>query len=141
MKDQKLGISVAFLSAFCYFLGYYSITFSAVVLVLVLALAEAAELKKNAAQAFTFAAFVYVIQLVLDVLSSKYQGLLGKIYSKGNFDYDLYDALSSIDVCRFLSTLVGLAAFVFMIIFVIASLKGKNVKIPVVSKLVDKALN
>ena len=151
-KKTKLGISVGMISGLCYFLGFFSLISSPVLLASFVALAvvlisvDAVDAKKNATQATVFFSFIWFVQLILGTVAGWIDSFGLRLMDKGaeNYNevlikigsfvvtYNLFDGLKS---------LLTFVAFVFTVIFLIAVAKGKTPKIPVVTKKVDKAFN
>ncbi|MBQ8246730.1 MAG: hypothetical protein IJZ42_06330 [Lachnospiraceae bacterium] len=138
MEKTKFGISVALLSMLCYFTGYVNFTACIILFVAVLAWSDSVAAKKNASQAVVLSAFFSLISMVLNWLSNSYMSIISTIFTNWFDLYDVYDILDNFDIMGWLVGLVGFVELVLMFIFVIMSLKGKDVKIPVVTKLVKK---
>lgn len=141
MEKTKFGVSAGLLSMICYFTGYTSLPASLLMLVLALVWSESVTLKKNACQATVLSIFFSLIFTVLNWISGAYESLLNMIFG-------LFDELLDVSEVQqwfidnngfdFLIGFLGFAEFVLMIVFVILSLKNKVVKIPLITKLIDK---
>ena len=70
MKDEKLGISIAFLSAIAVFFGWYNLTIAAVIAIGVICVSENEKLRKNVLVAFLAGILNSVIRLILGTISS-----------------------------------------------------------------------
>ncbi len=140
LKFTKFGVSAALLSMICYFLGYYNLIAVVGMMVFVLVLADSDDLKKNAIQAVLFSLFVSVISTILVALSNSYSSCLSTIFSFINTSdaYEVKNVLMKLDIANFLSKLLNILEFVALLIFVFGSIKGKTVKIPFVTKMLDK---
>lgn len=141
MEKTKLGVSVAFLSALCYFMGYINLAACTVLFAVVLACSGSAEAKKNASQALILSVFFTAISMVLNWLSGSYIKMISTV--SGWFVnwfswYDAYEVMSKFNIMGILLGFIGIVECVLMVIFVIMSLKGKNIRIPVISKVVEK---
>lgn len=141
MEKTKFGVSVGLLSALCYFTGYSNFTACILLLIVALVWSDNLLLKKNACQATILSVFFSLASIVLNWISGKYVDL---IYTVGGwlnklFDfYDIMTALVDLNLFSFLANLVGFVELVIMFIFVIKSFKGTQIKIPVVTKIVNK---
>lgn len=141
MEKTKFGVSAGLLSMICYFTGYTSLTASILMLILALAWSESVTLKKNACQATVLSIFFSLLYTVMNWISGAYESLLNMIFG-------LFDELLDVSEVQqwfidnngfdFLIGFLGFAEFVLMIVFVILSLKNKAVKIPLITKLIDK---
>lgn len=141
MEKTKFGVSAGLLSMICYFTGYTSLPASLLMLILALVWSESVTLKKNACQATVLSIFFSLIFTVLNWISGAYESLLNMIFG-------LFDELLDVSEVQqwfidnngfdFLIGFLGFAEFVLMIVFVILSLKNKVVKIPLITKLIDK---
>lgn len=146
-KDSKLGVSVGLLGFVCYLLGYFSISMSALLFVLLLVFAENKKVKVNAASALSFALIITVIQDVLDLISVKFFDIIkwfGAFFTSSralDTFYEITKWLNQFDIVSFISGLIGIVFFVMMVVFAFSSLKGKTVKTPFVYKTVCKAFD
>ena len=141
MEKTKFGVSAGLLSMICYFTGYTSLTASILMLALALAWSESVTLKKNACQATVLSIFFSLIFTVMNWISGAYVSLLNMIFG-------LFDELLDVSEVQqwfidnngfdFLIGFLGFAEFALMIVFVILCLKNKAVKIPLITKLIDK---
>lgn len=141
MEKTKFGVSAGLLSMICYFTGYTSLPASVLMLILALVWSESVTLKKNACQATVLSIFFSLIFTVLNWISGAYESLLNMIFG-------LFDELLDVSEVQqwfidnngfdFLIGFLGFAEFVLMIVFVILSLKNKVVKIPLITKFINK---
>ena len=78
--SKRFGVSVAFISAFAFFCGWYNFTWLLVGTILVLVLAGEGEdefkLKKNVLNAFFLSFILLLANMVLGWISRKYLGML-----------------------------------------------------------------
>ena len=79
MKCDKLGISVAFLSALAFFFGWYSLTIAAIITVGVICVSKNETLRRNVLNAFILSLIFTIISLVLGKISSGYMNFIGKL--------------------------------------------------------------
>lgn len=141
MEKTKFGVSVALLSALSYFLGYYNLTACVVLFAVILLASDSLQAKKNATQALVLSVIFTMVSAVLGWISSGYMDIVGTVsgWLVEWFDwYNAYDILSKLDFMGWLNGLVGFVELVLMFVFVIMSFKNKNIKIPVVTKIVNK---
>lgn len=141
MEKTKFGVSVALLSMLCYFTGYFSFTSCVILFAVIMACSESVAAKKNASQALVLSVLFSLVSTVLGWLSGTYLDLVGTISSFCIEHFSWYNAseiLSAFDIMGFLNKIWGLLEIVLMIIFVIKSFKGKDIKIPIVTKIVNK---
>lgn len=150
--SKRFGVSVAFISAFAFFCGWYNFTWLLVGTILVLLLAGEEEiLKKNVLNAFFLSFIILIANIVLGWISRKYLGLLFNLSTSSvnwistamNFDIgktDVYTIFTKLDIAGFIVNILGFVEFVLMVIFVILSLMGKTVKVPVANALALKVM-
>lgn len=141
MEKTKFGVSVALLSMLCYFTGYIDFTACIILFAVILVWSDSLEAKKNASQAAVLSAFFTLITIILNWLSNTYvDGIykLGEILNKWFDFYTIQEWLLNANIIGWLAGFVSFVECVLMILFVFMSLKGKNIKIPVVTKLVNK---
>lgn len=134
MNLTKFGISAALISVVGYFAGYVGIV--PMVLLFIFALYSDADIvvKKNVTQATILSIFFSIVVTVLSACSSGYIDFIG-LFSEA---YNVYNVLSKLNFCSWLVTICNILEFAVMIYAVIASFKGNVVKLPVISKLVNK---
>lgn len=141
MEKTKFGVSVGLLSMLCYFTGYANFTACILLLIVALVWSDSLELKKNACQAAVLSVFFSLASIALNWISGKYVDLINTVSGWINKLIDFYEVqnfLVEANLFSFLSGLVGLVELIVMFIFVFKSLKGKSVKIPVVTNIVKK---
>lgn len=88
----------------------------------------------NVTQATILSIFFSIVVTVLSACSSGYIDFIG-LFSEA---YNVYNVLSKLNFCSWLVTICNILEFAVMIYAVIASFKGNVVKLPVISKLVNK---
>lgn len=150
--SKRFGVTVAFISAFAFFCGWYSFSWILIGTILVLLLAGDEEvLKKNVLNAFFLSFILLIANMVLGWISRKYLGILFDL-STSKFDWvrtvmntdigktDIYTIFTKLDIAGFIVNILGFVKFVLMIIFVILSLSGKGVKVPVANGLALKVM-
>ena len=148
--SKRFGVTVAFISAFAFFCGWYNFTWLLVGTILVLLLAGEEEiLKKNVLNAFFLSFIILIANIVLGWISRKYLGLLFNLSTSSvnwistamNFDIgktDVYTIFTKLDIAGFIVNILGFVEL--MVIFVILSLMGKTVKVPVANALALKVM-
>ncbi len=141
MEKTKFGVSVALLSALSYFLGYYNLTACVVLFAVILAASDSLQAKKNATQALVLSIIFTMVSPVLGWISGGYMYVVETVSDRlvewFNW-YKAYEILSKLDFVGWLNGLVGYVELVLMLVFVIMSFINKNIKIPVVTKIVNK---
>ena len=146
-KCTKLGISVALLSMLCYFSGYYNFTACAIFFVAILIYSENKDLRINATQAIVFSALYTVISGILSQFSGVIYDVIYyfaslfntfKAYPVSDFIYGVADWMNAFDIIKFCNNVLRILYFIFTVIFVFGSLKGKVCKVPFVTKIVEK---
>ena len=150
--SKRFGVTVAFISAFAFFCGWYSFSWILIGTILVLLLAGEEEvLKKNVLNAFFLSFILLIANMVLGWISRKYLGILFDL-STSKFDWvrtvmdtdigktDIYTIFTKLDIAGFIVNILGFVKFVLMVIFVILSLSGKGVKVPVANGLALKVM-
>lgn len=133
MEKSKLGISVGLLSALTFLTGYLGLTALVLVCGYILLREENATLKKNAVS-------TVVLYLAFAALSLCV-GLLSNFFSLVNFGNWMYDFGFYSVTSNFISTLNTLISIAEKVVFgllALFALSGKEVKIPIVSKFIEK---
>lgn len=133
MEKTKLGISVALLSALTFLSGYLGITVLVLVAGYILIREENASLKKNAVG-------TVILYLAFAALSICV-GLLSNFFSLINFGGWMYGSTLYTITNGFTSTLATLVDIAEKVVFgllALFALLGKDVKIPVIDKFVEK---
>ena len=138
MKFTKFGVSTALIGALGYFMGYFSLIPMTLLFIFVLYTNLDLTAKKNITQALTMSILFSVTLTVISFCSNGYLTLLDKVFVDIFENYDLYEKLSNLNAFNGLSTIIAILEFVVMIYAVIVALKGKVVKLPIITKLVDK---
>ena len=153
--SKRFGVSVAFISAFAFFCGWYNFTWLLVGTILVLVLAGEGEdefkLKKNVLNAFFLSFIILLANIVLSWISRKYLGMLFNL-STSKWDWvadiinaqigktSVYTVFTKLDIAGFIVNILGFVEFVLMVLFAILSLTGKAVKVPVANTLALKVM-
>lgn len=133
MEKSKLGISVCLLSALTFLTGYLGITVMLLVTGYVLIREDSMTLKKNAVN-------TVVLYLAFAALSLCI-GLLDNVFDLCNFGGWMYGTVMYTITNGFISTLntlVNIAEKVLFGLLALFALLGKEVKLPVISKFVEK---
>lgn len=146
-KDKKFGFSIGVLSMLCFFLAYTDFVFAAILAVIIFFFAENKTLKMNAASALTFSAILAAVRMGVNEISLIIRRIVEWVFSLFSGS-DAYSNLTNIetwlfrfDIFRFIGYLINIFALIMMIVFVIKALKGGVVKVPFVSKVIEKSFN
>lgn len=134
MKLTKFGVSVALISAVAYFAGYMGIV--PIVLLFIFALYTDIDVvaKKNVTQALIVSVFFSIISMVFGACSSGYMSFVN-LFSGA---YNIYNVLSKLNLFNWLDGICDIVEFAVMIYAVIMAFKGEVVKLPIVTKMVNK---
>ena len=119
-------------------MGYFSLIPMTLLFIFVLYTNLDLTAKKNITQALTMSILFSVTLTVISFCINGYVKLLDKVFVDIFENYDLYEKLSNLNAFNGLSTIIAILEFVVMIYAVIVALKGKVVKLPIITKLVDK---
>ena len=138
MKFTKFGVSTALIGALGYFMGYFSLIPMTLLFIFVLYTNLDLTAKKNITQALTMSILFSVTLTVISFCSNGYLTLLDKVFVDIFENYDLYEKLSNLNAFNGLSTIIAILEFVVMIYAVIVAFKGNIVKLPIITKLVNK---
>ena len=133
MEKSKLGISVALFSALTFLSGYFGITVLVLVAGYILLREDNASLKKNAVG-------TVVLYLAFAALSLCV-GLLDNVFDLFNFGGWMYGSFAYTATNGFISTLATLVDIAEKVVFgllALFALLGKDVKIPVIGKFIEK---
>ncbi len=137
MNFSKLAVSTALLSGLAYLLSYMGVTPIVLLFIFVLFADLEVSVKKNASQALFLSLFFSIFSVILSTLSNWYLNLVGGDWILTNA-YSLYKVLSSLNIFSWLDGLLGLCEFVVMLLAFFTVVKGKDFKLPVITKFVDK---
>lgn len=133
MEKSKLGISVCLLSALTFLTGYLGITVLVLVAGYVLIREDNMTLKKTAVSTIVLYLAFIALSLCIGALSSFIDILNFRGWMYGNTVYSVITSILST-----LSQIVSLAQKVVFGLLALFALLGKEVKIPVVDKFVEK---
>ncbi len=140
--DKKLGVSVGLLSALCFFAAYSNWLAAVVLLVVILAFSSEYVLKKNAVSAAVFAIVIALVRTGLSWISSSYNKVLTFIdtllHEVWHNVYGVTNVFRKLDFADGISTFISFLFFVITIFFVIKALKGGEVKVPLLNKMIEK---
>lgn len=148
MKCEKMGISVALFSALAFVFGWYSLTMVLILMLAVICCSNNDTLRKNVMTAFMFSLLFWAVTIVLNYISGAYINIVYKIgdlilkffkslaYSKVS---NVEDWFIRFNIFSWIVKILNFAQFVLMIIFVIMSFKGKEVKAPIFANLASRA--
>lgn len=144
--SKKFGVSVGLLSAIAFFAGYNSFLSCIIILVLVLACSSEIVLKKNVLSSALLSLVISLVNTVLYFLSSTYLDILNFFNESlgglgASWIYNVTDVLRKLNFANFIADIIGIVYFVATVIFIILALKGKEVKVPVLTKCVEKHLD
>jgi len=141
--SKRFGLTIAFLSAFAFFCGWYSFAWIVVGTILVLLLTDEEVLKKNVLNAFFLSLLFLLAGFVLTWLSNRFTGFLGALRDAEwikFFTYDVYNVVVKFDIAHYIKVILNILEFVLMIVFVIQSFKGGEVKVPLANNFALKAM-
>ena len=141
--SKRFGLTIAFLSAFAFFCGWYSFAWIVIGTILVLLLTDEEVLKKNVLNAFFLSLIFLLAGFVLNWLSNRFTGFLGALRDAEwikFFTYDVYNVAVKFDIAKYLKGILNILEFVLMIVFVVMSLKGGEVKVPLANNFALKAM-
>lgn len=133
-KTSKYEIGVGLLCALAVFAGYISPIYSVAFLLAAVFAGLDINVQKAAANASVFYAILYIIVKCCTYLSNWWLQFCGLFTSM----YQVYKVLTGLNLFGYIRDILNFAEFVIMIIFFIVALKKASVKIPVISKIVDK---
>lgn len=145
--SKRLGVSVGFLSALAFFLGWYSFTWMIVFMVAIFFLQNEDTLKKNVLNAFFLGFIFLIIDLLFGKISGSYMDFLNNLASSRadwlmNFDYEssAYKVLSGLNISKYIVNIARFVYLVLTIVFGIIALKGKEVKVPLCNGFASKVM-
>lgn len=133
MEKTKLGLSVGLLSALMFLTGYAGITAMLLVAGYILIREESRVLKKHAVGTIV----LYLVFMVLSMCI----GMLDNLFDIFNFGGWMYGSVLYTVTNGFLSTLNYIVAIAEKVVFgllAVFALGGKEIKIPVIDKFVEK---
>lgn len=141
MEKTKLGVSVALISMLCYFTGFMNFTACIILMVAVLVWSDSNLAKINATQAAVLSVFFALISTVCNWISTTYIELVNNVFGILATWWDLSGVQAwflRVDFMGGIAGLIRFIEFVVMVVLVIMSLKNKEIKLPIVTKLVKK---
>ena len=145
--SKRLGVTVGFLSALGFFLGWYSFTWFIVFMVAIFFIQGEDTLKKNVLNAFFLGFIFLIIDLVFGKISGSYMDILNNCASSNsdlfiNFDYSStgYKVLSGLNISKYVVSIARFVYLVLTIVFGIIALKGNEVKVPLCNGFASKAM-
>lgn len=133
MEKSKLGISVCLLSALTFLTGYLGITVMVLVGGYILIREDNMTLKKSAVNTIVLYLAFVALSLCIGVLTNFIDVLNFRGWMYGG---DAYSIITSI--LSTLSSIVNLAEKVIFGLLAVFALLGKEVKLPVINKFVEK---
>ncbi len=136
MNFSKFAVSTALLSGVAYLLAFTGVTPIVLLFIFVLFADLEVSVKKNVSQALLLNLFFSVTSVLLVTLSSWYLKLVGADLIMENA-YSIYKILASLNIFSWLNGFLGLCEFVVLVLAFFTVVKGKDLKIPVITKFVD----
>ena len=133
MEKSKLGISVCLLSALTFLTGYLGLTALLLVAGYILLREENASLKKNAVGTIVLYLAFAALSLCIGLLDNVFDLFNVNGWMYGSFAYSITNGFISV-----LNTLVYIAEKVVFGLLALFALLGKEVKIPVIDKFLEK---
>lgn len=133
MEKSKLGLSIGLLSALMFLTGYANITAMLLVAGYILIREESRVLKKHAVGTIV----LYLAFMVLNICI----GLLENLFAMSNVGGWMYDTVLYVVTNGFFSTLNYIVAIAEKVVFgllAVFALGGKEIKIPLIDKFVEK---
>lgn len=133
MEKSKLGISVGLLSALTFLTGYLGVTVMVLVVGYILIREENITLKKNAVGTVVLYLAFVALSICIGLLDNVFDLLNFGSWMYGTFVYKMTSGTIST-----LNTLVYIAEKVVFGLLALVALSGKEVKIPLLDKFVEK---
>lgn len=141
MEKTKWGISAALISMLCYFTGFMNFTACIILMVAVLIWSDSNLAKINATQAVVLSVFFALISTVCNWISTTYIDLVNNVFGILATWWDLSGVQAwflRVDFMGGIADFIRFIEFIVMFVLVIMSLKNKEIKLPIVTKLVKK---
>jgi len=133
MEKSKLGISVALFAALTFLTGYFGVTVMILVAGYILIREENQYLKKTAVGTIVLYLAFAALSLCIGILDSFFDLFNVGGWMYGNIAYTITSGFIS-----FLNSLVAIAKYVVFGLLALFALLGKEVKIPVIDKFLEK---
>ena len=133
MEKTKLGISVALMSALTFLSGYLGITVLVLLAGYILIREENAYLKKTAVGTIVLYLAFAALSICVGLLSNFFSLVNFGGWMYGSFVYTFTNGFTST-----LNTLISIAEKVVFGLLALFAVLGKEVKIPVIDKFVEK---
>ena len=133
MEKSKLGISIALFAALTFMSGYFGITVLVLVAGYILIREENAYLKKTAVGTVVLYLAFAALSLCVSLLSTFFS-----LVNVGGWMYSTIMYTVTNGFTSFLSNLITIAKYVVFGLLALLALLGKEVKIPVIDKFVEK---
>ena len=132
---KTLGISI--LCAGAILLGYMSLSYAIILLVIVALMKADKKVIRAAASSVSFYGAIYLVQRLLSYFSdwfSKICVLLGK------WNSDVSNVVSKLNIFSYAGTILGFLVFAYTAVLFFTILSGKDVKVLFVGGIVDRCL-
>ena len=133
MEKSKLGISVALFSALTFLTGYLGLTAMVLVVGYILIREENASLRKNAVGALVLYLAFAALSLCIGILDNVFD-----LFNFGSWMYGTFVYKMTNNTISFLNNLVYLAEKVIFGLLALFALSGKEIKIPLIDKFLEK---
>lgn len=133
-KLTKYGVSAALIGALAYFLGTVGMFYAIALFVIVLVLDFGKEAKKRVATAVLFCVVYALVMSGVNYLSSFWLDFCNLFNSM----HQVYSILVKLNIFGYIYDILGFVKYILVVVFVVISLRGKDVKIPMISKMVAK---
>lgn len=141
MEKTKFGVSVALLSMICYFTGYVNFTACIILMVAVWVWSDSYLAKINATQAVVLSVFFGLISTICNWISTTYIDFVNNVFGILATWWDLSGVQAwflRVDFVGGIANFVKFIELVVMVVLVFMSLKNKEIKLPIIAKLVKK---
>ena len=131
-EKTKLGLSVAFFAAGLYAVGFFGLTPLLLMAGYTLLMEDSEFLKRAAVKSITLVLAFEVIDLVVSLFSG--------VFSLISWIVSFFGSFSFSGLISFLNSGASVLELVCVIICILAAVKGKEAKIPVIDGFVDKIM-
>ena len=135
MNFTKFGVSTVFLCVLAYVAAYFGAVYAIAFFVFAMVTGLEKEVKINAAQAAVLGATFSILGSILSVLSEGYVTVLSSL---PGFMYNFSNWMIQCNLFSFCYKALNIIEIIVLLACLLFAAKGKIVKLPIISKMVEK---
>ena len=136
-KQMKKTLGISILCAGAILLGYMSLSYAIILLVIVVLMKADKKVIRAAASSVSFYGAIYLVQRLLSYLSDWFSKICVQL---GKLNIDVSEVVSKLNIFSYAGTILGFLVFVYTGFMFFAILSGTDVKVFFVGGIVDRCL-